>query len=178
VTEAFAWKLPIPVAELPAEGRDYELIPDAADREALARRAGVNAVPTLSANLHVAPDRRGGAAVEGVLRASVTQTCVVTLEEFDNQIEEPILMRFAPPETVTDDPDGLLDIGGDGPPDPLVNGALDLAAVVGEFLALAVDPYPRKPGAVFESPAEPSAGKDSPFAALEKLKDQPSGKKH
>jgi uncharacterized metal-binding protein YceD (DUF177 family) len=177
VTDAFAWKRPILVAELPTEGRDYELAPDAAEREALARRVGVNAVPTLSANLHIAPDGRGGASVEGVLRASVTQMCVVTLEEFDNPIEEPISARFAPPETITDDSEGFVDIRGDDPPDPLVDGALDLAAVVGEFLALAVDPYPRKPGAVFESPAEPSAGKDSPFAALEKLKDRSSDKK-
>jgi hypothetical protein len=176
VTEASAWKLPVRVAELPAEGRDYELIPDAAEREALARRAGVKAVPALSANLQVVPDGRGGASVDGVLRASVTQTCVVTLEEFDNLIEEQISVRFAPPEAITDDPDGLVDIEGDDPPDPLVDGALDLAAVLGEFLALAVDPYPRKPGAVFESLAEPSAG-GSPFAALEKLKDRSSDKK-
>ena len=177
MTEAFVWKLPVPVAELPAQGRDYELIPDSAERESLARRAGVKAVPAFSANLQVVPDGRGGASVDGALRASVTQTCVVTLEEFDNLIEEPISVRFAPPETITGDPDGLVDIDGDDPPDPLVGGALDLAAVVGEFLALAVDPYPRKPGAVFEPPAEPSAGKGSPFAALEKLKDGPNGKK-
>jgi uncharacterized metal-binding protein YceD (DUF177 family) len=107
----------------------------------------------------------------------VTQTCVVTLEEFDNQIEEPISLRFAPAEEITDNPDGPVDIEGDDPPDPLINGGIDLADVVGEFLALAVDPYPRKPGAVFRSPAEPSAGMDSPFAALEKLKDPSSDKK-
>jgi uncharacterized metal-binding protein YceD (DUF177 family) len=177
VTESFAWTFPVPVADLPEEGRDYELIPDATQREALARRAGVSAVPTLFADLHVAPDGRGGASVEGVLRATVTQACVVTLEEFDNQIEEPISLRFAQAEEITDDPDGLVDIGGDDPPDPIVNGTVDLADVVGEFLALAIDPYPRKPGAVFQLPAEPSAGSDSPFAALEKLKDPPNDKK-
>ena len=112
-----------------------------------------------------------------MLRATVTQACVVTLEEFDNQVEEPISLRFAPTEEIADDPDGLVDIEGDDPPDPLVNGAVDLADIVGEFLALAVDPYPRKPGAVFQLPAEPPAGADSPFAALEKLKDPPSDKK-
>jgi uncharacterized metal-binding protein YceD (DUF177 family) len=177
VTEPFAWTLPILVAELPGEGRDYEVIPDSTEREALARRAGVNAVRSLSADLHVAPDGRGGATVEGVLRATVTQTCVVTLEEFDNQIEEPISLRFAPAEEIADDPDGLVDIEGEDPPDPLVNGGIDLADVVGEFLALSVDPYPRRPGAVFQSPAEPAAGLDSPFAALEKLKEPPGDKK-
>jgi uncharacterized metal-binding protein YceD (DUF177 family) len=152
-------------------------LPTAAEREVLARHAGVNAVPALAAKLHVIPDGSGGASVEGVLRGSVTQTCVVTLEEFDNPVEETISLRFAPPETIDGDPDGLIEVGDDDPPDPLVNGAVDLAAVVGEFLTLAVDPYPRKPGAVFESPAEPSAGKESPFAALEKLKDRSGDKK-
>ena len=63
-----------------------------------------------------------------------------------------------------------VDIAADDPPDPLVNGAVDLAAVVAEFLALAVDPYPRKPGAVFSPPVEPGGQGSSPFAELEKLK--------
>jgi len=47
--------------------------------------------------------------------------------------------------------------------------------VAAEFLALALDPYPRKPGVEFESPqpeAEPDE-KASPFAALAKLKEKP-----
>ena len=177
MTDVLAWKFPVSVAELPEDGRDFELAPDETEREALARHVGVNAVPNLSASVHVEPDGRGGASVDGVLRATVTQTCVVTLDEFDNQIEEAISIDFAPPEAIAGDADGLIEIDDSDPPDPLVNGEIDLAAVVGEFLALAVDPYPRKPGAVFDAPSEPSGSKDSPFAALEQLKDGPSGKK-
>ena len=36
------------------------------------------------------------------------------------------------------------------PPEPIVNGAIDLGALAAEFLMLGLDPYPRKPGAVFE----------------------------
>jgi uncharacterized metal-binding protein YceD (DUF177 family) len=177
VIDDLEWKLPVVVSDLPPEGREYELVPNATERETLARHAGVIGVPALTANLQVTPDGSGGASVDGLLRGSVTQTCVVTLEEFDNPVDETISLRFAPPETIVDDPDGLIDIGEDDPPDPLVNGAIDLAAVVGEFLTLAVDPYPRKPGAVFESPADASAGKESPFAALEKLKSRSGDKK-
>jgi len=38
-----------------------------------------------------------------------------------------------------------------------------------EFLALALDPYPRKPGAVFAEPA-PEEPPESPFAKLARLK--------
>ena len=43
-----------------------------------------------------------------------------------------------------------------------------LAAYVVEDLALAIDPFPRKPGVEFEAPDAP--GEPSPFAVLAKLK--------
>ena len=53
-------------------------------------------------------------------------------------------------------------------PEPLIGGVVDLGALAIEFLILGLDPYPRKPGAVFEPPQDhkPEAG---PFAALAKL---------
>jgi len=53
-------------------------------------------------------------------------------------------------------------------PEPLIGGAVDLGAIATEFLVLGVDPYPRKPGAVFDPPQDhkPDGG---PFAALAKL---------
>ena len=53
-------------------------------------------------------------------------------------------------------------------PEPLIDGVVDLGALATEFLLLGLDPYPRKPGAVFEPPQDlaPDAG---PFAALAKL---------
>ena len=53
-------------------------------------------------------------------------------------------------------------------PEPLIGGVVDLGALATEFLILGLDPYPRKPGAVFEPPQdrEPQGG---PFAALAKL---------
>ena len=59
-----------------------------------------------------------------------------------------------------------LDIEEDGP-DPLIGGVVDLGALAGEFLTLALDPYPRKPGAAFEEPA-PAVPEESPFSALSK----------
>ena len=35
------------------------------------------------------------------------------------------------------------------PPDEIVNGQIDLGALTAEFLALGLDPYPRKPGVDF-----------------------------
>ena len=49
----------------------------------------------------------------------------------------------------------------------LCNGRIDLGALTAEFLALGLDPYPRKPGVAFE-PHEEAAEK--PLAALHRLK--------
>jgi uncharacterized metal-binding protein YceD (DUF177 family) len=173
MTADLSWRVPVVVADLPLEGEEFNLVPDAATRAELARLAGVLAVPSLEANLHVAPDGGGGAIVRGPLRGVVTQECVVTLEPFDNPISEEIFVRFAPPDSIAEESDRSIDFGSEDPPDPLVGGAFDLADVVAEFLSLAVDPYPRKPGAVFAAPEGIKAGKESsPFAALEKLKDR------
>jgi hypothetical protein len=53
----------------------------------------------------------------------------------------------------------------------MVDGTADLGAVATEFLLLGIDPYPRKPGAVFALPDEDATG-DGPFAVLAKLRNQ------
>ena len=55
------------------------------------------------------------------------------------------------------------------PPDEIVNGQIDLGALTAEFLALGLDPYPRKPDADFQFEGGGERA-DSPFAALGKLK--------
>jgi len=171
MTDTLTWTHPVAVGELPEDGKDFALVPDEATRAALAQLVGVLALPSLAAHLSVQPDGRGGVSVEGTLTATAWQTCVVTLEPFDNPISEPISLRFAPPETIEVETAPLAEIGEEDPPDPLVNGTLDLAAVVAEFLALSIDPYPRKPGAVFAPPGDAETDQESsPFAALERLK--------
>ncbi|MEP9353413.1 DUF177 domain-containing protein [Xanthobacter sp. KR7-65] len=157
----------VQVTDLPAHGLRLELVPDAATCAGLARFAGLLAVEDLKAQLHFAPEGATGVHVTGRVTATVRQTCGVTLEAFDAPLAEDIDVHFVPagtyePPKEEDDP---VD-----PPDEIVDGRIDAGALVGEFLALGVDPYPRKPGAVFEPPAE-DPGALSPFAALARLKD-------
>ena len=55
-----------------------------------------------------------------------------------------------------------------GDPEPLIDGIVDLGALATEFLILGLEPYPRKPDAVFEPPQD-AAPEPGPFAALAKL---------
>lgn len=163
-----SWSYRIAVADLSPDGIELTLAPNKEIRAELARQAGVLAVPELVAKLKVSPDGRGGAEVTGRLEAAVRQTCVVSLDPFDNKVSEPIDVRFAPASAAR--PGGTIDVGLENPPDPLVDGTIDLAAVVAESLTLAIDPYPRKPGAVFKPPKLGRDRGESPFAALKKLK--------
>lgn len=162
----------IEVASIPPEGERVELVPDEATRARLAAVADVLAIPALKVKFDVRPAEAGGAVVIGKLEGVVRQVCVVSLEEFDNPVSEDFAVDFAvePERTGTDD-----DEEGDDLPDPIIDGKIDLGALATEFLILAVDPYPRKPGVQFsglspeESAPEP---KRSPFEQLSGLKDR------
>jgi hypothetical protein len=126
--------------------------------------------------------------VTGTVRARVTQICVVSLDPFDSDIVEPVEVRFvsappaAAPARVKGDPKtrrrGVQEMeppplaveeGEEDPPDVIVDGRIDMGALAAEFLAMGLDPYPRKPGVEF-TPPEPEPEVDSPFAALGDLR--------
>ena len=53
-----------------------------------------------SASLDVTPKSGGRFHVAGRVRARIGQTCVVTLDPIENEIDEPIDLIFAPPEQI------------------------------------------------------------------------------
>lgn len=166
---------PVHLREIPATGRHFMIETNEDERRAVARQLGLPDVAALTAKLHVTPFRKDGLAVEGTILAKITQICVVTAEPFESKVEAPVDIRFSPDGQ---DPNAEFDLAelndpeAEDPPDLLVGDTIDLGAVVSEFLALALDPYPRKPGATFEGDGD-EAGL-SPFAALNRLKDKDS----
>jgi uncharacterized metal-binding protein YceD (DUF177 family) len=171
--DEIAWTYEIELASVPPEGKSFELVPDDATRKRLAEAASVVSVPSLKVMLEVRPTGEDGAEVAGKLEGFVRQTCVVSLEEFDNPVAENFSVDFAvnpESEAETDDEEEIEDL-----PDPIVDGKIDLGALATEFLILSVDPYPRKPGAEFKAPPEEEAipePKRSPFEGLSGLKDK------
>lgn len=165
----------IAVSEVPPEGLDLDIAATPAECAALAKLNGLPAVLSLNAPVRLRRWRGDGLEVTGEIRARLRQTCVVTLEEFESDIREDIDLRFAAPRAAAppksrrhaDVEEQEHDALADDPPDPIVNGTVDIGAAAAEFLTLALDPYPRKPGAEFvePAPAEPVA-KASPFAQL------------
>jgi len=162
------WHVPVRVEDVPETGLHFDLVADDHVRAGLAALAGVPGLPRLEAAIDVT--RQGnGLRATGRVSATVGQTCVVTLEPMENQVDEAIDVTFAP--SSTDDlahPDAAFEA--DEPPEVLLDGTADLGAIAAEFLLLGIDPYPRKPDAEFAPPAAEGAA-TTPFAALAKLKD-------
>ncbi|WP_424362149.1 YceD family protein [Methylocystis parvus] len=173
---------PLAATEVPAEGLEIQVVATDAERAALAEINDIPAVLSLTAELRARRWRGDGLEVTGELRARVRQTCVITLEDFESDIVEPVELRFVPPQEAPRprsrrrdaEPEPVEhDALGDDPPDELVGGAVDLGEIASEFLTLALDPYPRKPGAEFVEPA-PEKAEDSvsPFARLRPARDK------
>jgi hypothetical protein len=168
------WSVPIIVAQIPDTGLHRDIEADATARQAMAEVAGLRDILSASASLDVTPKGGGRVHVAGRVRARVGQTCVVTLDPIENDIDEPIDLIFAPPEHIPHLAD-LVDDAAESdaeipdPPEPIENDAIDLGRLATDALFLGLDPYPRRPDTVFEPPVAAADPEDHPFAALKAL---------
>ncbi|HEY0417947.1 MAG TPA: YceD family protein [Acetobacteraceae bacterium] len=154
---------PLVVDRVPSEGLEQLVEATKAECAALARRLMVPELRSLSCRFRLSPESGGRVLAEGDLRAVVVQTCVVTLDDFPSELRERFRLRFVPAgeELEDDDPESEDEI-------PYEGASIDLGEAAAEQLALALDPYPRKPGA--ELPEIVPEEDASPFAALARMK--------
>jgi hypothetical protein len=175
------WRVtPVIVDQIPEAGLHREIEADSATCRAIAETAGIREVISVQASFDLALKRDGKVHVTGRVRARIGQDCVVTLDPIENEIDEPIDLIFAPPDQIPDMADLVDDDLDDDaevpdPPEPIENGQIELGRVATDALFLAIDPYPRKQGAVFEAEVVDEDPADHPFAALKALK--PAGDK-
>jgi hypothetical protein len=151
---------------------------DARECAALAAAFGLPAIAALTAEFTLERAGRSRIHVHGRMDATVTRICVVSLDPFETEVSEPIDVTFAPEAEAraaearaAADQEVRGHAPNEGPPDPIIEGRIDLGALAAEFLALGLDPYPRKPGVDFAAPADASAPA-SPFAVLGRLERQ------
>ncbi len=169
----------VAIDEIPEAGFQIRVSADEAERAALAKADGLIGIESLEADLAIAKKSATKFSVAGPLRARVVQTCVVSLEEFETDIEAEVEAEFVVPDEKSEAPGRSSDRGVPASaqidaPEPIVDGRIDVGALVEEFFVLSLDPHPRKPGVRFDAAeySQSSDGATSPFAALKKLKDQ------
>ncbi len=170
IAEERFWNVPVRVDEVHEIGRHIDLRADEAARARVAQAVDLPSVSRLEGAFEVTRRGADGLHVAGRVSATIGQTCIVTLEPMTSEIDERVDVVFSPsaePHEPRPD-DALLEIAV-GEREPLVNGTVDLGALAVEFLLLGIDPYPRKPGAVFQAPVTDDAAAH-PFAGLAALK--------
>ena len=146
------------------------------ERAALAGQFELLALDRLEADATLA-----AAELPGSLRltmrwsADVVQSCVATLEPVAAHLTETFEQVFAPAAMIESfgAEQVAVDVEAADPPEPLPDDAIDVGALLAEQLALALDPYPRRPAAA--QPAADVAGaaevgnRASPVAKLREV---------
>ena len=173
----------VQVQDLLPQGTDVAIAAKPAELEALAARLGVDGLDALSADAHLEILPNGDVRLDMALNAHVRQTCVVTLAPMESDISSSFTTTYsdASEESWGHDEEEFEDIDDEiEPPEPLIDGQIDLGEAAVEQLALEIDPFPRVKGATFDGystdpagAADTDGGKPNPFAALSKLKSQP-----
>ena len=154
---------PIPLSRIGAHPLDVRVQAEPDELAAVAARLRLPAVHSLRCGFTLNRSAKDVFDAHGSLTAEVEQTCVVSLDAFRSEVNESFHIRFVPEDALSDslDPDAPDEVGYPG-------DVIDLGEAAVEQLALALDPYPHKPGT--EPPAAASDAYANPFAGLERFK--------
>ena len=161
----------VDIVTLSGAGTVVDIAATSDECAALAANLSLAQVGALRARVWLRRWGGDGARVRVRLSADVVQSCVVTLDPVRSRIGESFELAFPPT--------------GEGLPcarrqreaepaeetsGPVLEGTIDLGGVIAECLSLAIDPYPRKPGAELRGEWEGAGSSDEPeggpFAAL------------
>ncbi|HEV7321502.1 MAG TPA: DUF177 domain-containing protein [Ensifer sp.] len=174
-----AFSYPVRVGHISANAVSVHLSANERERKALAELWNIKEVLSLDADLQIARWKKDGVKIKGDVKARIVQSCVVTLEPVEAEIDEPVEAIFVPEgsrlarQASNDGGEMILDPDGPDIPDTFVGDTIDAGVVVSEQVALAIDPYPRKPGVVFGDRIESTSADDkkpNPFAVLKDWK--------
>ncbi len=162
------------IDKLPANGRRLKVVAQKDKLPAIAQYAKIAGVAHLSADLLVT-GFKGGVRISGRLFAEISQPCVVSLDPLAQIIDEAVERVFLFAPDINADAgagsESFIDLSADEIPDYIEGNELDLSVLLLEVLGLAIELYPRAPGAKMspqQTGGEPA--KLSPFAVLRSKK--------
>ncbi len=181
MTSAPEFSRRVEIDKIGKDGLTEDIVAEPEELAALAERMNLPAILELKAHLELVPWKKGRIRARGHFSAVVDQECVRTLDIFTSEISEAVDRIYIKPEFATaGEMKESVDFDAEAPdaPDVIVDEVIDIGELVAESLALALDPWPKKPGTTFvdyhsgeETGEEGGDGESrSPFAALEKLR--------
>ncbi|GAA3077362.1 DUF177 domain-containing protein [Rhizobium viscosum] len=168
---------PVKVGHISANPVEVRMSADKDELKALAESWNVVSVDNLHADLQINRWKRDGIRVKGRVQAKIVQSCIITLEPVESEIDESFEQIFVPENSklarhpANDTGEMVLDPDGPDLPEVFAGDTIDAGEVVAEFAALAIDPYPRKEGVEFEAHIEDTGENDRKPSAFAALKD-------
>jgi len=153
----------------------FDESPTEAEAEAVRAALGLRGLRKMRFQGEITPLGKRAWLVSGTLGASITQSCVVSLEPVKTRLDVPVSIRFLPESDIAyDTPEDVLE----DDVEPL-GAVLDLGHVATEALSLAMPDYPRSDtAALAQTTAEPAGAAPvldedvKPFADLKALRDK------
>jgi len=175
-----AFSRPVSVEKIKPQGLADTISATEHECELLTEQLKIHRLDALSFDYKILPWKKGGVEVSGMVKASIEEICVVSLDQFTSEISEPVKRIYERHSDATAK-NPLLDLETlddleDDVPDMIEGGKIDLGEIAVETLALSLSPYPRKPGVVFEDHVESDPEEDNnrggtnPFEVLKSLK--------
>lgn len=146
----------VAVDRIDRRGLTREIEADAGERAALAERFDLISIESFRATVRLRAINGGTAfRLDGHVDAEVTQRCVVTLGPVPETVASDFVLLFTREEPKGEEVDVAFE---DEIVEPLEGNEIDVGEAAAQELAVALDPYPRAPGAALEE----GEGLDSP----------------
>lgn len=162
---------PLPLEEIGDRGDTRRAITASqSECESLARRLGLEGLSGFRVEMAIDRFPGGDIVVTGRVVAEVVQTCVVTLEPVPDQVDEAFEVRFTT-QPEPEPADLVIGPGESEPPEPLTDPILDIGELAAQQLALALNPWPRRPDVDIPEALVPDPARDGPFAGLAALRE-------
>ena len=164
----------IEVGSIAPDGLRLEIGATTEECMALAERLGLEGIENLTAEAKLTLPTKRRIRLEVTFLADVLQLCVVTLEPLTSSLSEQFQLIFSTDAEAEWKEEVIFDATADDPPEPLLEGRIDIGEMIAQHLATLIDPYPRAPLAAREAWQVTIGAEDSvehsPFRKLAKLK--------
>lgn len=152
----------INLGDLSSSGKRFKLKAGQEECARIARRLGIVAVRELEGEIHIRATKTV-IDVAGALSAQLTRECVSSLEELDEAVADSFELEFfrneKALEAIEDEVEAEF-------AEVHESDSFDLGELLVQQLSLAMDPFPRKPGATSLAAEFGSDDAASPFAGL------------
>lgn len=174
MTHTLPFSYPFDLSSLSRGGSEEAFeVPEAACR-VIAQTYEVNGIEEFTAQFRLTRLSKNEYALAGHFAATILQTCIVTLKPLRTFTEQDFKRRYdIAPHNAPKREGSSANVELESEDRETLRGTtLDLVVPLLEELSLAINPYPRIPGAVLEHDSSEQSGEDSPFAVLRALKDK------